>query len=117
VVSRPGRVFPLFTPGGPITWWAPYEPTVFHLGELLPLPPAFTPRRRHRTCRGNGVQVGLMDEAPGIGLRRRHGLQVGEIGAAGFAHPAGGRTGQGVEPFCLERLAADTAKSRFHSHM
>jgi hypothetical protein len=59
---------------------------------------------------------GIMDHAPGSRLIRRQGRQVGEIGPAALAHPAGARTGQGVKPHGPERLPADTTKSRFHGH-
>ena len=87
------------------------------LVELPPLPPALVLGRRGRPDGGDGIQVGLVNGAPDLGQIGRQRGQIREISPAGLAHPAGTRTGQSVEPFRLERLPADTAKSRFHGHM
>jgi hypothetical protein len=85
--------------------------------EPAPLGPAFALRGCDRTGGGDGVQVGFMDEPPGTSLCRRHGLQVGQIGAAVPAHLAGVRAGQGVEPGGAEQAPADAAKSMSRKHM
>jgi hypothetical protein len=75
------------------------------------------PSRRDHARDGDAVQVGGMDGAPGARLCRRPGFQIGQIGAAVPPHPAGRRTGQGVEPGGAERLPAHPTKSLSSRHM
>jgi hypothetical protein len=86
------------------------------LGQPAPLGSTFALRGRDRTGAGDGGRLGVMDEPPGVCLRRWQGGQVPQIGAATPARTASGRTRLGVEPECSERLATDAAKSLLHRH-
>jgi hypothetical protein len=57
-----------------------------------------------------------MHEAPGSGLVRWQGGQIGEIEAAASPHATSCRARHGVKPDGSKRLTADPAKPRFHGH-
>ena len=88
-----------------------------HLGHPPACAPAFSLRGSDAAGDCDVGLDGIMKHAPGMGLVRRQGGQVGEVVTAASPHATSCRTRHGIEPHGPERLPADAAKSRFHGHM
>jgi hypothetical protein len=87
-----------------------------HLRQPTALAPAFPAGGAGHAGDDNAGIHGVVEDAPGSGLIRWQGGQVGKIGAAALAHATSCRARQSVKADGSELLAADPAISRFHAH-